>query len=174
VEAEARRLAGHGVREITLLGQNVNAYHGRGPDGVPWSLAQLIGRLASIDGLERLRYTTSHPRDMTDDLIAAHGEQRKLMPYLHLPFQAGADRVLAAMNRRHTAADYLALVARKVMPVLFERQGRHPGQLVGRSPYLQAVHAAADSSLLGRVVEVAIESVRPNSLCGAIVARESP
>jgi tRNA-2-methylthio-N6-dimethylallyladenosine synthase len=263
VEAEARRLAGHGVREITLLGQNVNAYHGRGPDGVPWSLAQLIGRLASIDGLERLRYTTSHPRDMTDDLIAAHGEQAKLMPYLHLPFQAGADRVLAAMNRRHTAADYLALVARiraarpdmalstdiivgfpgetetefeatlevvervgfaqaysfkysprpgtpgatlaaqvpeavkterlhrlqalldrqqttfnsncagKVMPVLFERRGRHPGQLVGRSPYLQAVHAAADSSLLGRVVEVAIESVRPNSLCGAIVARES-
>ena len=261
VEAEARRLAGHGVREITLLGQNVNAYHGRGPDGVPWSLAQLIGRLASIDGLERLRYTTSHPRDMTDDLIAAHGEQAKLMPYLHLPFQAGADRVLAAMNRRHTAADYLALVARiraarpdmalstdiivgfpgetetefeatlevvervgfaqaysfkysprpgtpgatlaaqvpeavkterlhrlqalldrqqttfnsncagKVMPVLFERRGRHPGQLVGRSPYLQAVHAAADSSLLGRIVEVAIESVRPNSLCGAIVAR---
>ena len=261
VEAEARRLAGHGVREITLLGQNVNAYHGRGPDGVPWSLAQLIGRLASIDGLERLRYTTSHPRDMTDDLIAAHGEQAKLMPYLHLPFQAGADRVLAAMNRRHTAADYLALAARiraarsdmalstdiivgfpgetetefeatlevvervgfaqaysfkysprpgtpgatlaaqvpeavkterlhrlqalldrqqttfnsncagKVMPVLFERRGRHPGQLVGRSPYLQAVHAAADSSLLGRIVEVAIESVRPNSLCGAIVAR---
>jgi tRNA-2-methylthio-N6-dimethylallyladenosine synthase len=260
VEAEARRLAGHGVREITLLGQNVNAYHGRGPDGVPWSLAQLIGRLASIDGLERLRYTTSHPRDMTDDLIAAHGEQRKLMPYLHLPFQAGADRVLAAMNRRHTAADYLALAARiraarsdmalstdiivgfpgetetefeatlevvervgfaqaysfkysprpgtpgatlaaqvpeavkterlyrlqalldrqqtsfnsscagKVMPVLFERRGRYPGQLVGRSPYLQAVHAAADSSLLGRIVEVVIESVRPNSLCGAIVA----
>ena len=112
VEAEARRLADHGVREITLLGQNVNAYHGQGPDGRPWSLAQLIGRLASIDGLERIRYTTSHPRDMSDDLIAAHGEQKKLMPYLHLPFQAGADRVLAAMNRKHTAADYLALVAR--------------------------------------------------------------
>src|SRR5262245_25378041 len=260
VEAEARRLAGLGAREVTLLGQNVNAYHGRGPDGRAWSLAQLIGRLASIDGVERLRYTTSHPRDMTDDLIAAHGEQAKLMPFLHLPFQAGADRVLAAMNRRHTAADYLALVARiraarpdmalstdiivgfpgetetefeatlevveqvgfaqaysfkysprpgtpgatlpaqvpdvvkterlhslqalldrqqttfnsncvgKAMPVLFERRGRHAGQLVGRSPYLQAVHAAADSSLLGRIVEVAIESVRPNSLCGAIVA----
>jgi tRNA-2-methylthio-N6-dimethylallyladenosine synthase len=112
VEAEARRLADHGVREITLLGQNVNAYHGRAPDGVPWSLARLIARLASIDGIERLRYTTSHPRDMTEDLIAAHAEQEKLMPYLHLPFQAGADRVLAAMNRKHTAADYLALVAR--------------------------------------------------------------
>ena len=112
VEAEARRLAGHGVREITLLGQNVNAYHGQDPDGAPWSLARLIARLASIDGIERLRYTTSHPRDMTEDLIAAHAEQEKLMPYLHLPFQAGADRVLAAMNRKHTAADYLALVAR--------------------------------------------------------------
>ena len=262
VEAEARRLAGHGVREITLLGQNVNAYHGQGPDGRAWSLAQLIGRLASIDGIERLRYTTSHPRDMTDDLIAAHGEQAKLMPYLHLPFQAGADRILAAMNRKHTAADYLALVGRiraarpdlalstdiivgfpgetdaefeatldvvervgfaqaysfkysprpgtpgatlaaqvpdaikterlhrlqalleqqqtafnsscvgKVLPVLFERPGRHTGQLVGRSPYLQAVHTAADSSLLGCIVEVAIESLRPNSLCGAIVAEK--
>ena len=262
VEAEARRLAGHGVREITLLGQNVNAYHGRGPDGRPWSLAQLIDRLASIDGVARIRYTTSHPRDMTDDLIAAHGEQKKLMPYLHLPFQAGADRVLAAMNRKHTAADYLALVARiraarpdlalstdiivgfpgetdaefeatlevvervgyaqaysfkysprpgtpgailaaqvpdavkierlhrlqdllerqqtafnsscvgKVIPVLFERSGRHAGQLVGRTPYLQAVHAKADSSLLGRIVEVAIERVDANSLSGAVVAAE--
>jgi tRNA-2-methylthio-N6-dimethylallyladenosine synthase len=262
VEAEARRLAGHGVREITLLGQNVNAYHGRGPDGRPWSLAQLIDRLASIDGVARIRYTTSHPRDMTDDLIAAHGEQKKLMPYLHLPFQAGADRVLAAMNRKHTAADYLALVARiraarpdlalstdiivgfpgetdaefeatlevvervgyaqaysfkysprpgtpgailaaqvpdavkierlhrlqdllerqqttfnsscvgKVIPVLFERSGRHAGQLVGRTPYLQAVHAKADSSLLGRIVKVAIERVDANSLSGAVVAAE--
>ena len=262
VEAEARRLADHGVREITLLGQNVNAYHGQGPDGRPWSLARLIGRLASIDGLARIRYTTSHPRDMSDDLIAAHGEQKKLMPYLHLPFQAGADRVLAAMNRKHTAADYLALVARiraarpdlalstdiivgfpgeteaefeatlemvervgfaqaysfkysprpgtpgatmaaqvpdpikierlhrlqdlldrqqtafnsscvgKVIPVLFERQGRHPGQLVGRTPYLQAVHAAADSSLLGRIVEVAIERADANSLSGAIITAE--
>jgi tRNA-2-methylthio-N6-dimethylallyladenosine synthase len=262
VVAEARRLADHGVREITLLGQNVNAYHGQGPDGRPWSLARLIGRLASIDSLARIRYTTSHPRDMSDDLIAAHGEQKKLMPYLHLPFQAGADRVLAAMNRKHTAADYLALVARiraarpdlalstdiivgfpgetdaefeatldvvelvgfaqaysfkysprpgtpgatmaaqvpdaikierlhrlqdlldrqqtafnsgcvgKVIPVLFERQGRHGGQLVGRTPYLQAVHATADSSLLGRIVDVAIERVDANSLSGAIIAAE--
>ena len=112
VEAEARRLADHGVREVTLLGQNVNAYHGLGPDGRPWSLAQLIARLAAIGGIERIRYTTSHPRDMGEDLIAAHRDQPKLMPYLHLPFQAGADRILAAMNRKHTAADYLRLVAR--------------------------------------------------------------
>ena len=112
VEAEARRLADHGVREVTLLGQNVNAYHGLGPDGRPWSLARLIARLAAIGGIERIRYTTSHPRDMGDDLIAAHRDQPKLMPYLHLPFQAGADRILAAMNRKHTAADYLRLVAR--------------------------------------------------------------
>jgi tRNA-2-methylthio-N6-dimethylallyladenosine synthase len=259
VEAEARRLTDHGVREITLLGQNVNAYHGLGPDGRPWSLARLIDRLAGIGGIERIRYTTSHPRDMTDDLIAAHRHQKKLMPYVHLPFQAGSDRVLAAMNRKHTAADYLALVARiraarpdlalstdiivgfpgetdaefdatlaivervgfaqaysfkysprpgtpgasmaapvpdhikierlhrlqealdrqqtafnsscigKVVPVLFERRGRHPGQLVGRSPYQQAVHAPADSSLLGRIMEVAIESARPNSLSGSVM-----
>ncbi len=112
VETEARRLADHGVREITLLGQNVNAYHGQGPDGRPWTLAQLIARLAGIGGIERIRYTTSHPRDMTDDLIAAHRDQPKLMPYLHLPLQAGADRILTAMNRKHTTADYLAIVAR--------------------------------------------------------------
>ncbi|HJU30813.1 MAG TPA: tRNA (N6-isopentenyl adenosine(37)-C2)-methylthiotransferase MiaB [Hyphomicrobiaceae bacterium] len=258
VEAEARRLADRGVREITLLGQNVNAYHGLGPDGRPWSLARLIGRLADIEGIVRIRYTTSHPRDMTDDLIAAHAEVPKLMPYLHLPFQAGSDRILAAMNRKHTARDYLALVARiraarpdvalstdiivgfpsetdadfeetldvvervgfaqaysfkysprpgtpganlldqiaddrkterlhrlqvlldgqqtafnsacvgRIMPVLLEREGRHPGQLVGRSPYLQAVHTAADSGLCGRVVEVAIEAAGPNSLSGRL------
>jgi tRNA-2-methylthio-N6-dimethylallyladenosine synthase len=112
VEREARRLVEGGVRELTLLGQNVNAYHGEGPDGRPWSLAALLRRLAAIDGLERLRYTTSHPRDMDDDLIAAHAEEEKLMPYLHLPFQAGSDRILAAMNRKHTARDYLDLVAR--------------------------------------------------------------
>jgi tRNA-2-methylthio-N6-dimethylallyladenosine synthase len=258
VEGEARRLADHGVREVTLLGQNVNAYHGLGPDGRSWSLAQLIARLAAIGGIERIRYTTSHPRDMGEDLIAAHGDQPKLMPYLHLPFQAGADRILAAMNRKHTAADYLRLVARiraarpdialstdiivgfpgeteadfaatlevvehvgfaqaysfkysprpgtpgaamadqvpdgvqvdrlhrlqelldcqqagfnsacvgKVIPVLFEREGRHPGQLVGRSPYLQPVHATADSALLGRVVEVAIAGAGPNSLSGVL------
>jgi tRNA-2-methylthio-N6-dimethylallyladenosine synthase len=260
VEAEARRLAEHGVREVTLLGQNVNAYHGRGPAGRPWSLAGLIERLAAIEGVERIRYTTSHPRDMSDDLIAAHARQGKLMPYLHLPFQAGSDRVLAAMNRKHTAAEYLALVARiraaradlalstdiivgfpgeteaefaatldvvervsfsqaysfkysprpgtpgaampdqvpdeikidrlhrlqalldrqqtsfnsgcvgKVVPVLFERQGRHPGQLVGRSPYLQPVHVAADSGLLGRIVEVEIARAGPNSLLGVLRA----
>ena len=112
IEAEARRLVEQGVREITLLGQNVNAYHGEGPDGRSWRLSDLLARLAGIEPLERLRYTTSHPRDMSDDLIAAHRDQPKLMPYLHLPFQAGSDRILAAMNRKHTAAEYRALVAR--------------------------------------------------------------
>ena len=111
IEREARALVASGVREITLLGQNVNAYHGEGPGGAAWSLAQLIRHLARIDGLARLRYTTSHPRDMSDDLIAAHAEEEKLMPYLHLPFQSGSDRILGAMNRKHTARDYLDLVA---------------------------------------------------------------
>jgi tRNA-2-methylthio-N6-dimethylallyladenosine synthase len=258
VEAEARRLAEHGVRESTLLGQTVNAYHGLGPDGRPWPLARLIARLARIDGIARLRYTTSHPGDMTEDLIAAHGDEPKLMPYLHLPFQSGADRILAAMNRRHTAADYAVLASRvraarpdlalstdiivgfpgeteaefeatldlmerigfaqayafkysprpgtpgaamadqvpdavkvarlhrlqtllaaqqtafnstcvgKVMPVLFERKGRREGQLIGRSPYLQAVHAPADSGIFGQIVEVAIEGAGPNSLSGVL------
>jgi tRNA-2-methylthio-N6-dimethylallyladenosine synthase len=112
VLAEAQTLAGQGVREITLLGQNVNAYAGSGPDGEAWSLAKLIAALAKIDGLERLRYVTSHPRDMTDDLIAAHRDIPELMPYLHLPVQAGSDAVLAAMNRGHTADHYLRLVER--------------------------------------------------------------
>jgi tRNA-2-methylthio-N6-dimethylallyladenosine synthase len=260
IAAEARRLVDQGVREITLLGQNVNAYHGEGPDGRPWRLSELLAHLAGIDRLERLRYTTSHPRDMTDDLIAAHRDQAKLMPYLHLPFQAGSDRILAAMNRKHTAAEYRALVARiraarpdialstdiivgfpgetegefsatlglveeigfaqaysfkysmrpgtpaanideqvpeavkverlarlqdlldsqqqrfnescvgKVMPVLFERSGRHAGQLVGRSPYLQPVHAALPSDALGRIVAVEIEAAGPNSLAGVVSA----
>lgn len=259
IETEARRLARGGVREVTLLGQNVNAYHGTGPDGRPWSLARLIDRLAEIEGIERLRYTTSHPRDMTDDLIEVHRRQPKLMPYLHLPVQAGADRILAAMNRRHTVADYLALVDRirsarpdlalstdiivgfpgetdadfeatldvverigfaqaytfkysprpgtpaatmpeqvaeevkidrlhrlqaalnrqqtsfnsgcvgRTLPVLFDRRGRRPGQLIGRSPYLQAVHAEADSSVLGCLLPVEIRSAGPNSLAGVIV-----
>src|SRR5690606_29302617 len=109
---EARRLVDRGVREVTLLGQNVNGYHGEGPDGAPTSLAGLIRQLARIEGLKRIRYTTSHPRDMSDDLIQAHADEEKLMPYLHLPFQAGADRVLAAMNRKHTAAEYLDLIGR--------------------------------------------------------------
>ena len=260
VESEARRLVESGVREITLLGQNVNAYHGEGPDGRIWSLARLIRHLAKIDGLARLRYTTSHPGDMRADLIAAHAEEDKLMPYLHLPFQAGADRILAAMNRKHTAQDYLDLVARiraarpemalstdvivgfpgetdaefeatlalarevgfaqaysfkysarpgtpaanladqvpdpvkaerlarlqallegqqvafnadcvgRTLPVLFERPGRHPGQLVGRSPYLQAVHAEAGPEWLGRIADVEILSFGPNSLAGVIGA----
>jgi tRNA-2-methylthio-N6-dimethylallyladenosine synthase len=258
VEAEARRLVDRGVREITLLGQNVNAYHGAGQDGRAWSLAELMLRLASIEGLERLRYTTSHPRDMSEDLIAAHRDLPKLMPYLHLPVQAGSDRILAAMNRRHTRAEYLALIGRiratrpdialstdiivgfpgeadgdfqltlavleevgfaqayafkysprpgtpaagmeqqlpddvkdnrlqqvlavvdrsqtafnsacvgRVVPVLLERPGRHPGQLIGRSPYMQAVHLTAPPSLCGHVAEVEIVAAGVNSLTGKL------
>ncbi|TBX20703.1 tRNA (N6-isopentenyl adenosine(37)-C2)-methylthiotransferase MiaB [Nioella sediminis] len=108
---EAGELVERGVREITLLGQNVNAYHGEGPDG-EWGLARLIRELATIDGLDRIRFTTSHPNDMEDDLIAAHGDCEKLMPYLHLPVQSGSDRILKAMNRKHTAAEYVALIER--------------------------------------------------------------
>ena len=260
IEAEAAALVAGGVREITLLGQNVNGYHGEGPDGASWSLAKLLARLARIEGLERLRYTTSHPRDMSDDLIAAHRDLPKLMPYLHLPVQSGADRILAAMNRKHTAADYLALIDRvraarpelalstdfivgfpgetedefrmtldlirrvrfaqaysfkyssrpgtpaasledqvpedvktrrlaelqslleeqqasfnsgcvgKIFPVLFEKPGRHAGQIVGRSPYLQLVHAAAPGDLLGRIMPVEIRAAGPNSLSGVVCA----
>jgi tRNA-2-methylthio-N6-dimethylallyladenosine synthase len=120
VEREARRLVAQGTREVTLLGQNVNAYRGEGPDGKPWSLARLLRHLSRIEGLARLRYTTSHPRDMTGDLIAAHGDIETLMPYLHLPVQSGSDRVLRAMNRSHTRDDYLGLVdhIRQVRPDL--------------------------------------------------------
>jgi len=109
---EARALVARGVREITLLGQNVNAYHGAGPDGAGWGLARLIAALAAIEGLARIRYTTSHPNDMPDELIAAHAGEPKLMPYLHLPVQSGSDRILKAMNRRHSAAGYLRLIGR--------------------------------------------------------------
>ncbi|HEU4988021.1 MAG TPA: tRNA (N6-isopentenyl adenosine(37)-C2)-methylthiotransferase MiaB [Rhizobiaceae bacterium] len=109
---EARRLADAGVREVTLLGQNVNAWHGEGPEGGEWGLGRLLFRLAEVPGIERLRYTTSHPRDMEDELIAAHRDLDKLMPYLHLPVQAGSDRILKAMNRRHKAEDYLRLIDR--------------------------------------------------------------
>jgi tRNA-2-methylthio-N6-dimethylallyladenosine synthase len=109
---EARRLVERGVRDITLLGQNVNGYHGEGLGGEATTLAGLIRNLAAIDGLARIRYMTSHPRDMSDDLIQAHADEEKLMPFLHLPFQAGADRVLAAMNRKHTAAEYVDLIGR--------------------------------------------------------------
>jgi tRNA-2-methylthio-N6-dimethylallyladenosine synthase len=258
VEREARALVASGVRELTLLGQNVNGYHGVGPDGQTYSLADLIRHLAQIDGLERLRYTTSHPRDMSDDLIAAHAGEKKLMPYLHLPFQSGADRILAAMNRKHTAREYVDLVGRiraaqpdlvlstdiivgfpgeteeefadtlavfaevgfaaaysfkysprpgtpaeklgdqvpekvkaerlarlqrqierqqhefaarcvgRTLPVLFEKQGRRTGQLIGRSPYLQSVHAEAPANMLGRLVPVEISAFGPNSLAGVI------
>jgi tRNA-2-methylthio-N6-dimethylallyladenosine synthase len=116
IVAEAERLAASGVRELTLIGQNVNAYHGAGDDGPAWTLARLLARLAKIPGIVRLRYTTSHPRDMAgaqgDELIAAHRDLPALMPFLHLPVQSGADRVLAAMNRRHTRDDYLRIVER--------------------------------------------------------------
>jgi tRNA-2-methylthio-N6-dimethylallyladenosine synthase len=257
VIAEAERLAAAGAREITLLGQNVNAYHGAAPDGSEWGLADLLRALARIPGLERLRYTTSHPRDVDDGLIAAHRDVPKLMPFLHLPVQSGADRVLAAMNRRHTADDYrrtierlrqarpdlalssdfivgypgesdldfratLDLVAEigfaqsysfkysprpgtpasaerqlpdpvkaerlatlqsllqqqqrafneasigSMMPVLFEKSGRHAGQLVGRTPYMQSVHADADPSRIGAILPVRIVGLRSNSLTGLI------
>ncbi|WP_119461534.1 tRNA (N6-isopentenyl adenosine(37)-C2)-methylthiotransferase MiaB [Rhodospirillaceae bacterium SYSU D60014] len=265
IEAEARRLVAAGAREITLLGQNVNAYHGAAPrstGGAPaeWGLGRLIGHLAEIDGLVRIRYTTSHPRDVDEELIEAHGAVPALMPFLHLPVQSGSDRILAAMNRRHGADDYRRIVDRlrdrradlalssdfivgfpgeteaefaatlrlveevgyaqafsfkysarpgtpaaampgqvpdpvkserlerlqdllhrqqtafneatvgRVLPVLFDRHGRHPGQLVGRSPYLQGVHVAAPDELLGAVADVAIDAVHTNSLGGAIAA----
>jgi len=113
VVAEAEGLVAGGAIEITLLGQNVNAYHGSAPDGGGrWRLGRLLRRLAEIEGLARLRYTTSHPRDMDDDLIAAHGEVPQLMPYLHLPIQSGSNAVLTAMNRRHGADDYRRVVDR--------------------------------------------------------------
>ena len=113
---EIRALAAQGVREVTLLGQNVNAFHGAppaaSPDGGPWGLAQLVRHIALIGGIERIRFTTSHPKDMDDDLIAAFGDTPKLMPYFHLPVQSGSDRILKAMNRSHTASEYLAIIER--------------------------------------------------------------
>ena len=259
--AEARRLAAAGAREITLLGQNVNAYHGASPGGGEWGLGELIGALAGIPGIARLRYTTSHPRDVDDGLIAAHRDVPALMPFLHLPVQSGSDRVLRAMNRRHTADQYRRTVERlrlarpdlalssdfivgfpgesaadfdatlalvrdigfaqafsfkysprpgtpaasaadqipeavkaerlsvlqallhdgqrlfneasvgRVLPVLFEKPGRHEGQLVGRSPYLQSVHAEAGAERIGEILPVTIRAALPNSLAGAIVAQ---
>ncbi len=257
---EALKLVAGGVREMTLLGQNVNAYHGVDAAGHEVTLVGLIRALAAIPELERLRYTTSHPRDMRDDLIELHATEPKLMPYLHLPFQAGSDRILAAMNRKHTAADYLELVRRiraknpalalstdiivgfpgeteaefeatlemvrtvqfaqaysfkysarpgtpaatmdgqlseavkterlhrlqallaeastrfnagcvgKIFPVLFEKAGRRPGQLIGRSPYLQSVYADVDVAALGRIMQVQISAAGPNSLAGVVCA----
>ena len=256
VLAEARKMAAEGVKEFTLLGQNVNAYHGLDARGRTMGLAGLVAELSRIEGIERLRYTTSHPRDMTEDLIAAHAENPKLMPYLHLPVQSGSDAILKAMNRGHSAADYLRLIERiraarpdialsgdfivgfpgetdkdfestlslvkevryagaftfkysprpgtpaaergaqvpeevksarlqelqalvhgqqtafnsalvgRTVPVLLEKPGRDPGQLVGRSPYLQSVHLEGDSTLIGRIVDTHITGVGTNSLSG--------
>ncbi len=254
---EAKALADKGVREVTLLGQNVNAYDGDGgPDGK--GLAGLVRKLAKIPGLDRIRYTTSHPRDMDEALIAAHAELPELMPYLHLPVQSGSDKILKAMNRGHTAEAYLKLIEKiraarpdiamscdfivgfpgerdsdfeatlnlvrevgyassfsfkysrrpgtpaaampgqiaeavkderlarlnalideqqrafnaaqvgKVLPVLFEKKGRHPGQLNGRSPYLQAVHAEGPDHLIGQIVPVRIEAAAKMSLGGVL------
>jgi tRNA-2-methylthio-N6-dimethylallyladenosine synthase len=261
--AEIESLALAGVREVTLIGQNVNAYHGIGPDGRVWSLASLLQRVGEVPGVERLRYTTSHPHDMDDDLIAAHRDLPKLMPQLHLPVQSGSDRILAAMNRRHTRADYLRIVDRlrhacpelaltsdfivgfpveteddfaatldlvveigfsgafsfkysprpgtpgaemtgqvdeaikserlqrlqqaidesqakfnrsclgRTFEVLFEREGRHAGQLVGRSPYLQPVQAIAPKELIGEIAAVTITEIGSNSLFGTLADRSA-
>ncbi|MCY4480163.1 MAG: MiaB/RimO family radical SAM methylthiotransferase, partial [Rhodospirillales bacterium] len=259
VEAEARRLAAAGAREIVLLGQNVNAYHGADDaGGGETDLAGLIGRLAGIEGLERLRYTTSHPRDMTPALIEAHGAEQKLMPFLHLPVQSGSDRILAAMNRGHGADRYLELVEAlraaqprialssdfivgfpgeteedfektmalvrevefaqafsfkysprpgtpaaerddrvpgevaagrlsrlqrlldeqkrrfnasmvgRTLPVLFERRGRRPGQVAGRTPYMQWLHVEGDEALIGTVAEAIVTDASPNGLAGVL------
>jgi tRNA-2-methylthio-N6-dimethylallyladenosine synthase len=257
--AEARHIVADGAREITLLGQNVNAYHGQGLDGREWRLGKLIRSLAELPGLERIRYTTSHPRDVDEDLILTHREVPQLMPFLHLPVQTGSERVLAMMNRRHTADDYRRVVERlraarpdlalstdlivghpgerdadfratldlvaevrfaqafsfkysprpgtpaasapgqiaeevkserlaalqlllsgqqrdfneacvgRVLPVLFEKPGRHEGQLVGRSPYLQSVHVAAGDNRIGEIIPALISGASANSLSGSLV-----
>jgi len=263
IVAEVERLAEAGVREVTLIGQNVNAYHGLDEDGAPSSLGKLLRRLAEVVGIVRLRYTTSHPRDMDDDLIAAHGKLAALMPYVHLPVQSGSDRMLAAMNRKHTRQDYLSVIAAlraarsdlafssdfivgfpgeteddfqdtltlvdevgfagaysfmysprpgtpaaemadqvpagvkaerlqrlqaaitrhqrafnaasagRDLDVLLEKPGKLPGQLVGRSPYLQAVQVMAPRSLIGQIAPVTVTEVGSNSLFGAL-AEETP
>jgi tRNA-2-methylthio-N6-dimethylallyladenosine synthase len=266
VIAEARRLVAQGAREITLLGQNVNAYHGDGPDGSTWRLSRLIRALAEIDGLARIRYTTSHPRDFMAEhdgdveLIAAHRDVPQLMPYLHLPVQSGSDAMLKAMNRRHTADDYLRVIdalreaqpdlalssdfivghpgeteadfaatmdlirrvtfasafsfkfsARpgtpaadapdqideatkdrrlldlqallrdqqaafnaslvgRVVPVLVLEPGRHQGQMAGRSPWLQPVHAMLPPTLAGEIVPLRITQAHTNSLAAEPVS----
>jgi tRNA-2-methylthio-N6-dimethylallyladenosine synthase len=256
---EARHLVAQGAREITLLGQNVNAWHGEAPDGSTWGLGRLLREFSEIPDLLRLRYATSHPRDMDDDLIAAHRDLPMLMPFLHLPVQSGSDRMLAAMNRKHTADDYRRIVDRLRdarpdlalssdfivghpgeteadfdatmqlvrdvgfalaysfkysprpgtpaagaaaqvpeadkdrrlqalqallrqqqekfnafcvgldLPVLFTGPGRHPGQIAGRSPFLQPVHLSAKASLIGTESMVRIVASHPNSLAGTLV-----
>lgn len=259
IMAEIQRLVDAGVREITLIGQNVNAFRGAAANGHIWSLADLIAHCSEISGVERLRYTTSHPVDMSDDLISAHGAISKLMPYVHLPVQSGSDRILKAMNRKHTAEDYVNIISRlrsvrqdlavssdfivgfpgetekdfqqtldliasvnyassfsfkysprpgtpgaqradqiseevkrerlaqlqalleqqrqsfnkamvnKEIDVLFEKPGRHEGQIGGKSPYLQAVHVDGPTSLIGKIARVAISATGPNSLTGNLI-----
>ncbi|CAN7286755.1 tRNA (N6-isopentenyl adenosine(37)-C2)-methylthiotransferase MiaB [Rhizobium sp. LjRoot98] len=260
IVAEAQKLVDAGVREITLLGQNVNAWHGVGANGEKWGLGDLLHRLTQIEGLSRLRYTTSHPRDMDDSLIDAHRDLPQLMPYLHLPIQSGSNRILKAMNRRHTTAEYIALIARikaarpdlalsgdfivgfpgetdedfedtlrlvetvgyaqafsfkystrpgtpgadlgdqvpedvkakrlerlqalllkqqnefaqacigKTIDLLLEKPGRMPGQLIGRSPWLQSVNVDANASQIGDIVSVRITGAGPNSLFAEVVS----
>ncbi len=257
--AEAERLADAGVREITLIGQNVNAYHGQGPDGRTWTLGKLLERIAGIRGIVRLRYSTSHPRDMDDSLYAAHRDIPAVMPQLHLPVQSGSDRILAAMNRGHTRAEFMHVVERlrairpdmaftsdiivgfpgetdedfedtmrlvrdvpftsgyafnystrpgtpaaeredqipenvktarlhrlqalleqqrhsfnmrsmgACVPVLFDKAGRLPGQMVGRSMFLQPVHVMADAAIISTVADVEINEINSNGLFGTLV-----
>ena len=264
IAAEVRRLAENGVREVTLIGQNVNAYHGNGPDGRPWSLGRLLAHLAAISGIVRLRYSTSHPNDVDDDLIAAHRDLPALMPFLHLPVQSGSDRILGAMNRKHTVREYLAVIERfraahpemaftsdfivgfpgetdldfeatlalvreigyagaysfkysprpgtpatefenhvpsdvmderlarlqdlidrqqaafnraaigRTVDVLFERAGRNPGQIVGRTAYLQPAHVDASPDIIGRVMPVKLASLERYSLLGALASAAQP
>lgn len=256
---EARRLVDTGTLEINLLGQNVNSYHGEDANGKERNLAYLLNKVAEIDGLKRIRYTTSYPADVDDDLIKCHKELNKLMPYLHLPIQSGSDDVLKRMNRRHNRDEYLRVVDKlkeanpdigmssdfivgfpgetdedfkqtldvvnrvkyiqafsfkyskrpgtpaaimdnqieekvkkerlqilqdllfdyqtkfnqssvgKVMPVLFESNGRHKGQLTGRTPYMQNLYAKADSSLINKIVDVRVVGASTNSLSGEVI-----
>lgn len=256
VLAEAQRLVAGGTLEINLLGQNVNSYHGEDSAGKERNLAYLLRRLSEIDGLKRLRYTTSYPADVDDDLIACHRDLSKLMPYLHLPVQSGSDRILKAMNRRHNRDDYIRVIDKlkeanpaiglssdfivgfpgesdadfqatldlvnyvkyvqafsfkysrrpgtpaavyenqieekvkkerleilqnllfsyqlrfntesigKTMPVLFDMKGRHKGQLIGRTPYMQNLHAELGKEYLNKIVPVKITGANTNSLSG--------
>ncbi len=257
---EAQGLVERGVREITLLGQNVNGYHGAGEEGADWTLSRLVRALAKIDGLDRIRYTTSHPNDMDDDLVAAHGEVPELMPYLHLPVQSGSDRILKAMNRKHTAEQYLRLIERiraarpdilmtsdfivgfpgetdrdfedtmdlvravgygaafsfkysarpgtpaaekpgveaevadarlqalqalitsqqraaqeamvgREISVLYEKAGRLPGQMVGKSEHLMAVHVADSEGKIGDLVRAKVVAASTNSLSAVFLSK---
>lgn len=256
---EARRLVKSGSCELNLLGQNVNSYHGEDSNGKERNLAYLLRQLAEIDGLERIRYTTSYPADVDDDLISCHHDIKKLMPYLHLPVQSGSDKILKAMNRRHTSGDYLKIIEKlkkanpdlrmssdfivgfpgeedkdfqatlnivkevgyiqafsfkysrragtpaalmpnqmeekikkerlnilqdmlfsyqlnfnkecvgKIMPVLFESKGRHKGQLIGRTPYMQNLHAELSNDCLNKIINVQVTEATTNSLSGKAV-----